>query len=52
MDAPLTLAVPARVAGGTDTLAAAHVEVPAVPAAHATGVPGHLWAQQRGGVGI
>lgn len=49
---PLTLAVPARVAGGTGALAAAHVEAPAVPAAHAAGVPGHLWAQQRGGVAV
>jgi len=50
--APLTLAVPARVAGRAGALAAAHVEAPTVPAAHATGVPGHLWAQQSGRAGV
>lgn len=49
---PLTLAVPARVARGTGALAAAHVEAPAVPAAHATGVPGHLWKRQSGSEGV
>lgn len=49
---PLTLAVPARVAPGTSALAAAHVEAPTVPAAHATGVPGHLWKHQSDSEGF
>lgn len=46
LQAPLTLAVSACVAGGTMAVAGADVQMSVVPAAHATWVPGDLWSDK------